>query len=91
MVAFVYILGSVKAGRISSYVGWTLDLDRRLSEHNGKGKRGAKSTRGREWSLLYAEKHEGKIAAMIREVELKRSRSFRKHLLSAAFALIDNQ
>jgi predicted GIY-YIG superfamily endonuclease len=42
---FVYILGSSAPSGYSTYVGWTLDLERRLAEHNsGKGTR---STRGR--------------------------------------------
>jgi putative endonuclease len=71
---FVYILGS--SGR--TYVGWTIDLDRRLAEHNaGKG---ARSTRGRSWTLLYAERHATRRQAMSREWFLKRDRRFRKLL-----------
>ena len=47
MPSFVYVLiARNKSGRTRTYVGWTLDLDRRLAEHNGAGKAGAKSTRG---------------------------------------------
>ena len=47
MPSFVYVLATHDpAGRIVTYVGWTLDLDRRLGEHNGTSK-GARSTRGR--------------------------------------------
>src|SRR5688572_5626074 len=55
MPSFVYILAAQNPdGRIITYVGWTLDLERRLAEHNGaiaKVSRGAKSTRGRNWML----------------------------------------
>ncbi|HEX4118310.1 MAG TPA: GIY-YIG nuclease family protein [Rhizomicrobium sp.] len=83
MVCFVYVLAAKnKGGRCVTYVGWTLDLDRRLAEHNGQGKRGAKSTRGRVWRLLYAEKHRTKRKAMAREYALKQDRAFRARLRS---------
>jgi len=34
MAAFVYILGSTGKGGFKTYVGWTNDLDSRLSKHN---------------------------------------------------------
>jgi putative endonuclease len=81
MAGFVYVLGSVGKGGPRTYVGWTLDLDRRLLQHNG-GK-GARSTRGRVWILLYSERHRTRRAAMSREWHLKRDRPFRKRLLQA--------
>ena len=75
---FVYVLGS-GSGRIRlTYVGWTTDIDRRLGRHN-KGE-GAKSTRGRRWTILYAERHPSRHEAMSREWHLKRDRAFRKSL-----------
>jgi putative endonuclease len=76
MPAFVYILGSRGKGGVRTYVGWTLDLDARLARHNG-GK-GAKSTRGRAWMLIYAERYRTRRKAMSREWRLKRDRKFRK-------------
>jgi putative endonuclease len=73
MAAYVYVIGT----RNLTYVGWTLDLDRRLAEHNGAGGRGAKSTRARIWVLLYAEKHRTRKGAMKREYVLKKNRQFR--------------
>ena len=79
MPAFVYVLGSFHKGRHTSYVGWSDDVARRLKMHNaGKG---ARSTRGRVWSLLYTEEFETKNEAMSREWHLKRDRVFRKSLL----------
>lgn len=61
-----------------TYVGWTTDLDRRLAQHNaGKG---ARTTRGRVWTLLYAERWETPAEAMSREWRLKRDRAFRRRL-----------
>ncbi len=77
MPAFVYVLKTRNPdGRTITYVGWTLDLDRRLAEHNGGGK-GAKTTRGRVWSLVYAEKYRTRNKAMSREASLKQDRAFR--------------
>jgi putative endonuclease len=80
MAAYVYVIGARdRTGRYLTYVGWTLDLDRRLSEHNGKPE-GAKSTRARNWILLYAEKHRTRKGAMKREYVLKNDRAFRARL-----------
>ena len=80
MAAYVYVIATWD-GRALTYVGWTLDLDRRLAEHNGKAK-GAKSTRARQWVLLYAEKYRTRKKAMQREVALKRDKRFRATLRS---------
>ena len=80
MPSFVYILAARRAdGRTITYVGWTLDLERRLAEHNGK-RVGAKTTRGRVWALVYAEKHRTRKGAMRREFVLKNDRKFRASL-----------
>lgn len=77
MSSFVYVLAAKNPdGRTITYVGWTLDLDRRLAEHNGK-RVGAKTTRGRVWLLVYAEKHRTRNGAMRREFVLKNDRKFR--------------
>ena len=55
MAAYVYVLGSVTRGVRRTYVGWTTDLDQRVARHNAGT--GAKSTRGRVWFLLYAERY----------------------------------
>ena len=81
MECFVYILGSSGKGGNRTYVGWTTDLDRRLAQHNAGT--GARSTRGRLWFLLYAERHASREEAMSREWHLKRDRAFRKRLLPA--------
>ena len=78
MDCFVYVLGCSGNNRRVTYVGWTNDVARRLARHNaGKG---ARSTRGRVWVLLHAERCKSKRAAMSREWHLKRDRAFRKKL-----------
>ncbi len=76
--SFVYVLGADGPGGYRTYVGWTTDLARRLEHHNTGT--GARSTRGRQWALLYAERFETKNEAMSREWHLKRDRRFRKIL-----------
>ena len=76
---FVYVLGEIGTDKRRTYVGWTTDLDARLSAHNAW--KGAKSTRGRRWELLYAERYNTRGEAMSREWHLKRDRSFRKAVL----------
>jgi putative endonuclease len=79
MSAFVYVLREVGGRR--TYVGWTLDLAARLAKHNAGA--GARTTRGRQWVLVYAERLETRTEAMAREVRLKRDRGMRKALRAA--------
>ena len=75
---FVYVLGCAGPTRRLTYVGWTTDVDARLTAHNaGKG---ARSTRGRIWVLLHSEECASRRHAMSREWHLKRDRKFRKQL-----------
>jgi putative endonuclease len=77
--AFVYVLGSVRGALRRTYVGWCIDLEQRLAAHNAG--RGARSTRGHTWVLLYAERFATRREAMSREVFLKRDRPFRAALV----------
>ena len=78
---FVYVLGCNTPRGPVSYVGWTLDIKRRLKQHNDGT--GARSTRGRVWSLLHSETFDTREDAMSREWYLKRDRKFRKQLLAS--------
>ena len=78
MACFVYVLGSTTDLGPRTYVGWTNDLDQRLAKHNAGT--GAKSTRGRAWSLLYVERYDTKTEAMSREWHLKRDVKVRQEL-----------
>jgi putative endonuclease len=73
---FVYILGCETPRGWQTYVGWTNDLDKRLVAHNTGT--GARSTRGRQWSLLYVENFATRSEAMSREWHLKRDRKLRR-------------
>lgn len=82
MTGYVYVLGSQSDRGYRTYVGWTLDLDRRLAEHNSGT--GAKSTRGGAWCLIYAERLPTRVEAMRREWHLKRDRGLRRRLADSA-------
>jgi len=84
MTCFVYVLGSAGTTRYLTYVGWTLDVDRRLAQHNAGT--GARSTRGRQWVLLHVERYATQQEAMSREWHLKRDRRFRKSLVQSTRA-----
>lgn len=76
---YVYILSCADG---TLYTGITTDVARRLNEHNGRGKQGAKYTRARRpVKLMYSELCEGRSAAQKRESEIKKlSRSKKEEL-----------
>ena len=78
MTYFVYLIGTRKQHKLTTYVGYTNNLKRRIKLHN-KGK-GAKFTRGRIWKLLYFEKFSSKKEAILRECYIKKNRKFRNLL-----------
>jgi putative endonuclease len=84
MPSFVYVLGCHTPDRTLTYVGWTTDVERRLTQHNAG--LGARTTRGRTWVLLHTEKFRTRRQAMSREWYLKRDRKFRKELAVAISA-----
>ena len=73
----VYILYSNSLDKY--YVGYTNDLERRLSEHNRK--KGKFTDGGIPWSLVLQEKYELKSEAMKREKFIKSQKS-RQYILS---------
>ena len=78
MSYFVYVIGSLKHSKPKTYVGWTKDLNERLKKHNlGKG---AKSTKGRKWKIIYHEIFNSKKKAMRREYYLKKDIILRRKL-----------
>jgi len=78
MAYFVYVLASYKKKNITTYVGYTNNLEKRLNLHN-KGK-GAKFTRGRTWKIIYSEKFLTKKEAISREYYIKKNRKFRSFI-----------
>ena len=73
------MLKSVSNGVKKTYVGYTNNLDLRLDKHNSN--RGAKSTKGYKWTLIYSKKFKTKNEAMSFEYSLKKNKILRKELL----------
>ena len=71
MQYFVYIIATKVKNKTISYVGYTSDLSKRLTDHNtGKG---AKFTRGRKWILAYKKCYKTKSEALKNEYLLKKN------------------
>lgn len=67
---YVYIL---RCADDTLYTGVTTDTERRVREHNGEIKGGARYTQARRpVTLVWREPHDGRSQACRREAELKR-------------------
>ena len=67
------------SGKINkTYVGYTKDLQKRLFNHNNN--KGAKSTKGHKWKLIYKKKFISKRKAMSYEYLLKKDKKLRKSI-----------
>lgn len=78
MTYFVYLIGCYKNNKLTTYVGYTKNLEKRINLHN-EG-RGAKFTKGRNWKIMYYEKYKTKSKALKREIHLKKNRKLRNLL-----------
>ena len=72
------MIKSITPGTKKTYVGYTNDLIARLEKHNSN--KGAKSTKGYKWLLIYSKKFKSKNDAMSFEYKLKKDRSLRKKI-----------
>ncbi len=72
---FVYMLKSNKNNSIRTYVGYSSNVRRRLILHNLN--KGAKSTKGRFWKLIFKKKFLTKSLALKYEYFLKKNRKLR--------------
>ena len=79
MFYYTYMLKSISLGVKKTYVGYTSNLESRLTKHNNN--KGAKSTKGYKWVLIYSKKFKNKNEAMSYEYELKNNKTLRKKLL----------
>ena len=79
MFYYTYMLKSISPGFKKTYVGYTNNLISRLNKHNSN--KGAKSTKGYKWILIYSKKFNSKNEAMSYEYNLKNDKTLRKELL----------
>ena len=78
MFYYAYMLKSTSRGVKKTYVGYTNNLDLRLNKHNSN--KGAKSTKGYKWILIYSKKFKTKNEAMSFEYSLKKNKTLRKKI-----------
>jgi len=74
------MLKSITPGTKKTYVGYTNNIDKRLIKHNSN--KGAKSTKGYKWLLIYSKKFLTKNEAMSYEYKLKKDKNKRKVILN---------
>ena len=79
MYYYTYMLKTISPGINKTYVGYTIDLISRLNKHNSN--KGAKTTKGYKWLLIYSKKFKTKNEAMSFEYKLKNNRKLRKEIL----------
>ena len=77
------MLKAISPGIKKTYVGYTHDVKLRLEKHNSN--RGAKSTKGYKWLVIYTKKFKNKNEAMSYEYKLKKNITKRKEILKNYF------
>ena len=79
MYYYVYMLKTTASYKNKTYVGYSVDPDKRLIKHNTN--KGAKATRGYKWEIIYKKKFKSKSTAMTYEYLLKNNRKKRLIIL----------
>ena len=72
------MIKTIGSNKQKTYVGYTIDLKKRLILHNIN--KGAKSTKGHKWKVIYKKKFNTKSKAMSFEYFLKKNRILRKKI-----------
>ncbi len=81
MIYYVYLIKTINGLKNKSYVGFTNNIKNRIAKHNSN--KGAKSTKGYRWELVYKKKFINKSKAMSFEYKLKKDRLKRNILINA--------
>ena len=79
MLFYVYLIKTIKGFKNKSYVGYTNNIKSRLSKHNSN--KGAKSTKGYKWQLVYKRRFFSKQKALSFEYRLKKDRKERLKII----------
>tara|TARA_B100001057_G_scaffold493117_1_gene586950 strand:+ start:4089 stop:4343 length:255 start_codon:yes stop_codon:yes gene_type:complete len=80
MTFYVYIIRTISSKITKTYVGYTNNIKKRLYMHNnGKG---ARSTKGHKWELIFKKKFISKSKAMSYEYKIKKDRKLRKEIIN---------
>ena len=80
MSFYVYMIKSITVGTKKTYVGYSNDVETRLEKHNNN--KGAKSTKGYKWKLIYKKKFKSKNKALSFEYKLEKNKLKRAEILS---------
>ena len=80
MAYYVYLILSKTMNKNISYVGYTNNIEKRITLHNNS--KGAKFTKGKRWKLIYLEKYYNKSNAMKEEYKLKKNYKLRKQIIT---------
>tara|TARA_B100000586_G_C19704261_1_gene258813 strand:+ start:195 stop:449 length:255 start_codon:yes stop_codon:yes gene_type:complete len=80
MSFYVYIIETIGNSFKKTYVGYTNNLNDRLKKHNTN--KGAKSTKGHQWKLIYKKKFPAKSSAMSYEYKIKKNRNLRRKIIN---------
>ena len=80
MFYYTYLIKSITPGKKKTYVGYSIDVKKRLDKHNSNT--GAKSTKGYNWKLIYKRKFKTKNEAMSYEHKLKKDKVLRKKIIN---------
>ena len=78
---YVYMLKCITPKIKKTYVGYTNNLVKRLKNHNNS--KGAKSTKGLNWQIIFKKKFLNKSKAMSFEYTLKQNRKKRLKILNS--------
>ena len=81
MLFYVYLIKTTKGFKNKSYVGFTNNIKNRLVKHNEN--KGAKSTKGYKWELVYKKSFNNKSSALSYEYRLKKDRLKRAYLINS--------
>ena len=79
MFYFVYMIKSISPQKSKTYVGYTNNIQNRLLQHNTN--KGAKSTKGYRWKVIYKKKFLNKSNAMKYEYKIKNNRKLRLNII----------
>jgi putative endonuclease len=80
MTYYVYMLKNIDRLKSKTYVGFTNNLVKRLNSHNNN--KGAKSTKGYKWIVIYKKRFINKSKALSYEYTLKKNRKLRNQIFN---------
>ena len=81
MPFYVYMLKTISKNKKKTYVGYTNNLKARIDKHNSN--KGAKSTKGYKWELVYKKGFNTKSLALSYEHRLKKDRLKRAYIINS--------